>query len=1156
MANKKIKGLTVEIGGDSTKLGKALDESKKKSKSLQTELKQVEKLLKLDPKNVELVAQKQKILAEQVEETKKRLSLLKDEQGKVNEMYKKGEIGEEEYRKYQREVQQTEITLKNLETQLKNTGDQFAEVQRKSGAVTFQNAENKVDHFKGKVKDMTDAVLENAQKISEGFDKVGDGLEKAGSVLNKGSAAAAAVLAGSVASFKDLDDGYDVIVKKTGATDEKFDSLKKTADELFSGSTFDMTDIGNAIGEVNTRFGYTDALLQSVSEQYLQFAKINDADVSDSVSKTARIMQAWNLSADNLPDLLGQETGVAVGGLMDKVLDNNATFKEMGLSLEESITLMAQFEKNGVNDSTALTAMKAAVKNAAKEGKSLSEWLTQTVDDIKNASGETEALQKATELFGTKGAAEMANAIREGRIDFDNLSGSMGAYKDTVKKTYDATVDPLEESKKVINNLKLAGTELAATALKEGQPLIEDVIDGVKAVTNWLKKLTPEQKKTLTKAIEIVAVAGPAVTILGKIGKGLGSVVGIIPKVVNTVKSMTSATKGAEAAQIGLNAAQSASPVGALITLLSLLAAAITTYYLTTDEATMRAAFLTDEEDKLYRRIDDNIEKWKELKETREEACKEIEGQYGYYETLSEKLKEITDESGKIKEGYEEEAATIINVLNDAFGKEYEITDGVIQNYQQMQEEIDKLIQLQKAQAQQEAYSESYKEAISGRTQAWQDLQDAEKSIAEKDNKLIELREKYSKISTGKWVQTSTGKQWVRDAQKEQEKAGVLADIKYEEGQRENAVAKFKEYQQTYLESLNLIRNYEGVVSAIASKDSDAINEALTRMTNDFVTADNATQEMLENQHTKIGDALAATRKAYDEGAPGVTESMLESYRYLFSASQQEMRKFQENSNETVAETAETVKETAKDTVSDTATAIENEAPALRRSMGSAGELARDEFVINMENGAHDAKGAGKTLADNAVEGAESADTKTSGKNFVSGFINGLKDSVSISNLWNAAKNIGSTALNAVKSFLGIQSPSKEAAKLGRFTAQGFAEGLENGNPEALRKAEELAETARNALGGRLDLLDINAAYAPSQARILTDYSVTHTHDFQQSSEIRALRNDIGTLSANIRELADRPIDVYVDKNKLVGGTIGEIDRQLANVEFFKNRGV
>ena len=124
---------------------------------------------------------------------------------------------------------------------------------------------------------------------------------------------------------------------------------------------------------------------------------------------------------------------------------------------------MAQFERNGVNDSTALTAMKTAVKNAAKEGKPLSDVLRDNVNDIKSASNETEALQKATELFGSKGAAEMANAIKEGRIDFDNLSGSMSSYKDTVKQTYDATLDPLEESKQVINNLKLAGADLAAT---------------------------------------------------------------------------------------------------------------------------------------------------------------------------------------------------------------------------------------------------------------------------------------------------------------------------------------------------------------------------------------------------------------------------------------------------------------------------------------------------------------------------------------------------------------------------------------------------------------------------------------------------------------------------------------------------------------------
>ena len=291
--NKKIRGLTVEIGGDTTKLGKALDDSKKKSKSLQTELRQVEKLLKMDPGNVELLAQKQKILTDQVDETKKRLSLMKEEQEKVNQLFKNGEIGEADYRKYQREVEQTRLDLEKLEGQLKETGDKFSEVQRKSGAVNFRNAEDKAAHLKGVIKDMADSAVENMEKVSKTAENVGEGLEKAGSVLNKGSAAAAAVLAGSVASFKDLDNGYDIIVKKTGATEDAFDSLKATADEIFSGSVFDMSDIGAAIGEVNTRFGYTGDVLKTAAEQYLQFAKVNDADVADSVGKTARIMTAW-----------------------------------------------------------------------------------------------------------------------------------------------------------------------------------------------------------------------------------------------------------------------------------------------------------------------------------------------------------------------------------------------------------------------------------------------------------------------------------------------------------------------------------------------------------------------------------------------------------------------------------------------------------------------------------------------------------------------------------------------------------------------------------------------------------------------------------------------------------------------------------------------
>ena len=132
--NKKIRGLTVEIGGDTTKLGKSLDDSKGRSKNLQKELREVNKLLKGNPNDVELLAQKETLLKQRVEKTTKQLDLLKGSQEKINRMFEQGEIGEEDYRAFQREVQRTQQTLDGLQTDLKKTSDHFGQVQRASGS--------------------------------------------------------------------------------------------------------------------------------------------------------------------------------------------------------------------------------------------------------------------------------------------------------------------------------------------------------------------------------------------------------------------------------------------------------------------------------------------------------------------------------------------------------------------------------------------------------------------------------------------------------------------------------------------------------------------------------------------------------------------------------------------------------------------------------------------------------------------------------------------------------------------------------------------------------------------------------------------------------------------------------------------------------------
>lgn len=118
----KIKGITIEIAGNTQKLNKALEDVNKKTRDLQGELRHVERLLKLDPKNTELLAQRQKLLAEQVENSREKLTRLKAAQEQVNEAFQRGEIDEEQYRAFQREVIKAEQELEKFEKQLKETG--------------------------------------------------------------------------------------------------------------------------------------------------------------------------------------------------------------------------------------------------------------------------------------------------------------------------------------------------------------------------------------------------------------------------------------------------------------------------------------------------------------------------------------------------------------------------------------------------------------------------------------------------------------------------------------------------------------------------------------------------------------------------------------------------------------------------------------------------------------------------------------------------------------------------------------------------------------------------------------------------------------------------------------------------------------------------
>ena len=157
MANQKIKGITVEIGGDTTNLGKALKASEDHTIDLQTELKQVNQLLKFDPTNVELLSQKQKLLTGIIDETKNKLKTLKDVEEDLAKKFESGDIAEDQYRAFKRELIKTQSELDKYE----GIAQKSEETTKKLGNAA-EKTEGGFTIMSGALADIVSNVIQNA----------------------------------------------------------------------------------------------------------------------------------------------------------------------------------------------------------------------------------------------------------------------------------------------------------------------------------------------------------------------------------------------------------------------------------------------------------------------------------------------------------------------------------------------------------------------------------------------------------------------------------------------------------------------------------------------------------------------------------------------------------------------------------------------------------------------------------------------------------------------------------------------------------------------------------------------------------------------------------------------------------------------------------
>ena len=508
----RIKGITVEIGGDTTKLSDALKKVNKSIKETQNQLKDVNKLLKLDPGNTDLLRQKQKYLSDAIKDTKEKLE---QEQAALKQL--KDVPQTEETIKQQealtREIEDTKQALKGLEDQYKSVGS--------VAGVQLQVAGQKM-------KDVGDKIT-----------GVGEGLS------THVTAPIAAVGAASLAAFNEVDAGADIVKTKTGAVGQALKDMQDQANDIATSIPTDFETAGSAIGEVNTRFGLTVDALKDLSQQFVEFASVNDTDVSTSIDNVSSVLNAFGMDASQAGGMLdvlnsvGQATGLSMDTLSTDLSQNAAQLKSMGLNATQSAQFLGNVEMSGLDVSTAMAGMKKAMKNAAADGKTLDQALSEFSDTMHSNKSDTEKLQAAYDLFGSKAGASIYNAMQTGKLSLSGFSSDMSSFQGNVEQTFNDTLDPIDKFKTTMNQLKVTGAEVGNSLATVLAPMLEQAAGALKKFSDFWNGLPEPMQQFIIKAALVAAAVGPILVGVGKVISTFGTITSGIGTLMNTIGGLS-----------------------------------------------------------------------------------------------------------------------------------------------------------------------------------------------------------------------------------------------------------------------------------------------------------------------------------------------------------------------------------------------------------------------------------------------------------------------------------------------------------------------------------------------------------------------------------------------------------------------------------------
>jgi len=560
----RIKGITVEIGGDTTGLDKALKSVNTTIKNTQSSLKDVNKLLKLDPSNTELLSQKQKLLKDAIGATKEKLDSLKAAQEQAKAQLESGDLGQDKYDALQREIIETEEELKRLQEQAATTSTSLAKID----------------------------------EVGQKMESVGNSIAGAGKSMMPLTLAIGGVGTAAVKTAADFDAGMSQVAAISGATGDDLEALRDKAREMGSKTKFSASEAASAM-EYMAMAGWKTGDMLGGIEGIMNLAAASGEDLATTSDIVTDALTAFGLSAEDsghFADILA----AASSNANTNVSMMGETFKycapiagALGFSAEDTAEAIGLMANAGIKSTQAGTALRTIMNNLTGEVKISGKAIGDVTIATTNADGsmrdlsdiladcrtafsglsESEKAQAAETLVGKNAMSGFLALMNAAPEDIDKLSNAI----DNCDGTAESMAATMQDN--LAGQLTILKSQLEELAISFGEilmPAIRSIVSHIQGFIDKLNGMDESQKKAIITIGLVVAAIGPLLVIIGTVISKIGVAMQGFVKLAgafNKIKAAASAGTGIFG-KLGAAIGGVSAPVLAVVAVIAVLVAA------------------------------------------------------------------------------------------------------------------------------------------------------------------------------------------------------------------------------------------------------------------------------------------------------------------------------------------------------------------------------------------------------------------------------------------------------------------------------------------------------------------------------------------------------------------------------------------------------